>query len=1092
MATQDDYTANTSTTGKLVIPATGSASITGSIETKGDHDWFKVSLVAGTPYYFSYNSDKTTLVLPTFSLYNASGKMLVPSSTYDMFYRPTHSGDYYLDMAGWDKDYTGNYAISAGVVPDDYPDHISNLKPVVVGDAATIPWSKDYPDDHDWIPVQLTAGKSYAIHGLYGNEIVSVEPDFDWYVLNGYEAFLSLRDNKGQLTPNLASHGNDFTFSVSTSGIYYLEGYLNLWKDSADFSGPHDIESAISIVTYKDDYAGNITSQGQLILPDKLPVSVKGSIEVNGDHDWFKIPLTASKQYVFSVQSTKGPQGNLEFPVLHLYDESGKVLSQAQQISFKAASSGNYYLDVASNVNLIDLFPHSVPEDKYRGAYTLTAVQKDDDYGNNRLTAGTIALSDVDGALNSVQGNIETKGDHDWLKVTLLAGATYHFRINGTASKVNADQLNTAQLALYDAKGVLIDKGTEIDASTFILEYKPVRSGVFYLDASDLKNSTTGHYALTTVRYNDDHPGHPSHITDSKPLEANQIFSGNIEYPVDHDWVAVKLTAGTGYYIAAGQDQDIYPLPIYVPHLSLRNAAGHIISDLRSIESFIAPYSGIFYLDAAYFSATASYYSLALGSFAVNDDYSASRLTTGKLVLSSSNFNSVGGSWSPTSVSDGYYYTFGGDATGEKATPSFLAWQDSDWFKVSLHAGQRYTVALIIKDKNEILVNKSGVSVLDATGKVVKPVAFSDDSISFVAPRTGTYYLDAHIDQSNTFNKDTLYTLIGQQGVPIGTAKNEVMTGGAGGDLLYGRGGNDTLSGGKGNDILNGGTGKDVMSGGVGNDIYYVDNKGDSVKEASAIPTERDIVLSTISYTLPANVEYLVLDAVSFTGASVLGIGNHLNNTLVGQSLLLGGGSEILKGGAGDDTLSFKNYGGQEKYLYGEAGNDKFSGYGYDHLIGGTGKDTYDIKGSNTTVIIARSDSLPTGFDVIKGFSLAQVPAKANRLDLNSTHITQDVATVNGKDVGTIHSHHISKGIISFDDLNKYTAQLAITADKIADAIKYLQANITKSGDTVAFVAGHETYVFQDGGSVDTLVQLVGVAADGIHNTAVKGAILLV
>lgn len=125
----------------------------------------------------------------------------------------------------------------------------------------------------------------------------------------------------------------------------------------------------------------------------------------------------------------------------------------------------------------------------------------------------------------------------------------------------------------------------------------------------------------------------------------------------------------------------------------------------------------------------------------------------------------------------------------------------------------------------------------------------------------------------------------------------------------------------------------------------------------------------------------------------------------------------------------------------------------------------------------------------IKGYWVSQLP---NCLDLASKQIAKDAGSLNGKDTGAIHSHHINNGLISFDDLNTYTKPLAITADKIADAIKYLQANITKSGDTVAFVAGHDTYVFQDGGSVDTLVQLVGVAAEGIHNSAVKGAIFLV
>lgn len=121
-------------------------------------------------------------------------------------------------------------------------------------------------------------------------------------------------------------------------------------------------------------------------------------------------------------------------------------------------------------------------------------------------------------------------------------------------------------------------------------------------------------------------------------------------------------------------------------------------------------------------------------------------------------------------------------------------------------------------------------------------------------------------------------------------------------------------------------------------------------------------------------------------------------------------------------------------------------------------------------------------------------PVYIAAVPLYSTQPAADVAAANGKNVGIIHSHHISQGLIQFDDLDIYTAPLTITANHLANAIHYVEVNITHLGDTVAFVVGHDTYVFQDGGAGDTLVQLVGVSATGLINNLnniINGGILV-
>ena len=124
-------------------------------------------------------------------------------------------------------------------------------------------------------------------------------------------------------------------------------------------------------------------------------------------------------------------------------------------------------------------------------------------------------------------------------------------------------------------------------------------------------------------------------------------------------------------------------------------------------------------------------------------------------------------------------------------------------------------------------------------------------------------------------------------------AGNDTITGTVANQFLYGYAGNDSL--------ISGGVAT-TMSGGTGNDTYTVDDVSDVVTEAENEGI--DTVLSSISYTLGANVENLTLTGT----AHLTGTGNELKNTIIGNSgnnAIDGGGDiDILKGGKGNDTYT--------------------------------------------------------------------------------------------------------------------------------------------------------------------------------------------
>ena len=150
---------------------------------------------------------------------------------------------------------------------------------------------------------------------------------------------------------------------------------------------------------------------------------------------------------------------------------------------------------------------------------------------------------------------------------------------------------------------------------------------------------------------------------------------------------------------------------------------------------------------------------------------------------------------------------------------------------------------------------------------------------------------------------DRIYGQLGNDRI-YGDLGNDGIEGGPGNDLLYAGAGLDTIYGGSGNDTLNAeGSGVDNLFGGMDNDVYIVYTTADILVEN---PNEGiDIVRSSASYTLDANVENLLLTGT----ASVNGTGNNLNNQITGNSrnntLNGGGGNDTLTGGVGSNQFLF-------------------------------------------------------------------------------------------------------------------------------------------------------------------------------------------
>ena len=100
------------------------------------------------------------------------------------------------------------------------------------------------------------------------------------------------------------------------------------------------------------DVAGNASTTVN-IAPG---VTLNNAIEVVGDHDWYRITLTAGQKIVIAMNGTGLYGSGLQDPYLYLRDSSGALLAQNDdaggfvnsRIVFTAPASGIYYIDAAA------------------------------------------------------------------------------------------------------------------------------------------------------------------------------------------------------------------------------------------------------------------------------------------------------------------------------------------------------------------------------------------------------------------------------------------------------------------------------------------------------------------------------------------------------------------------------------------------------------------------------------------------------------------------------------------------------------------------------------------------------------------------
>jgi Ca2+-binding RTX toxin-like protein len=200
-------------------------------------------------------------------------------------------------------------------------------------------------------------------------------------------------------------------------------------------------------------------------------------------------------------------------------------------------------------------------------------------------------------------------------------------------------------------------------------------------------------------------------------------------------------------------------------------------------------------------------------------------------------------------------------------------------------------MTLVGTDADDILIGRSGNDTLDGgSGADTMLGALGNDSylVDNVSdevienPGEGVDVVHSGVSYTLPVNVEAL-TLVGSDDID------------ATGNALA-----NTITGNSGVNVIDGGGGADTMAGGEGDDTYIVGSARDQAIENAGEGI--DTVRSAVSYTLPSNVENLVLTGTN----GIRGTGNELANTITGNAggnVLDGGvGADLMTGGMGNDT----------------------------------------------------------------------------------------------------------------------------------------------------------------------------------------------
>lgn len=265
-STTDDHSNTSSGATTISMSSSGVGSVSGSIETSGDVDYFKFTVPSGkggTYWIYTtgsldtkgwlYDSSQTELN------YNDDNTTMGGSNNFGIEHTLTASRTYYVKVGAYSTN-TGSYTLNiARQVVDDYGDNASSAYTITLasaGNTKTLSGSIEESADVDYFKFTPTISGTYKFYTSGSLDTIGT-------LYNSSNTQLTTNDDDSS---NIGSGGRNFafTYTLTANTTYYLKvgAYSNNTGDyTLNIVTPNSLPSDMSLLTQ-----GNTTSNSIQIL----------------------------------------------------------------------------------------------------------------------------------------------------------------------------------------------------------------------------------------------------------------------------------------------------------------------------------------------------------------------------------------------------------------------------------------------------------------------------------------------------------------------------------------------------------------------------------------------------------------------------------------------------------------------------------------------------------------------------------------------------------------------------------------------------------------------------------------------------------